>query len=106
MPQARRRSVGVELPAFGERAGARGTTIPRPPAANSLPENRMSEDARMAAIKAALDGYVDPYLGEALGTAQAVKAVEPLGTGVLARIAHGFPVAGPNGGYAAALEAG
>ena len=32
----------------------------------------MSEDARIAAIKAALDGYVDPYLGDSLGTAQAV----------------------------------
>ena len=60
----------------------------------------------MAAIKAALDGYVDPYLGDSLGTAQAVKAVAPLGTGVVARIALGFPVGGPNGGYAAELEAG
>jgi ATP-binding protein involved in chromosome partitioning len=106
MPQAACGSVGVALEAFDEQAGPRGTTISRPPAANSLPENRMSEDARTAAIKAALDGYVDPYLGESLGTAQAVKAVEARGQGVVARIALGFPVGGPNGGYAAELEAG
>ena len=66
----------------------------------------MSEDARTAAVKAALDGYVDPYLGESLGTAQAVKALEPSGAGHLARIELGFPVGGPGGGYAAELEAG
>jgi len=37
----------------------------------------MSEDTRAAAVKAALDAYVDPYLGEPLGAAQAVKTVEP-----------------------------
>jgi ATP-binding protein involved in chromosome partitioning len=66
----------------------------------------MSEDARTAAVKAALDGYVDPYLGDTLGAAQAVKAVEPRAGGFLARIALGFPVGGPGGGYAAELEAG
>ena len=61
----------------------------------------MSEDARIAAVKAALDRYADPYVGDTLGAAQAVRAVEPHGEGLLARIAFGFPV----GGYASVLEA-
>jgi ATP-binding protein involved in chromosome partitioning len=65
----------------------------------------MSEDARTAAIKAALDRYVDPYLGDTLGAAQAVQAVEPRGAGHMARITLGFPVGGPGGGYAPELEA-
>jgi ATP-binding protein involved in chromosome partitioning len=59
----------------------------------------MSEDSALAAIKAALDRYVDPYLGETLGSAQAVRSVEARGTRVVAKIALGFPV----GGYANAL---
>ncbi len=67
----------------------------------------MSEDARAAAVKAALDGYVDPYLGDSLGAAQAVKAVGAARAGgYLARMALGFPVGGPGGGYAPELEAG
>src|SRR5690348_2553348 len=93
MPQARRGSVVYNL------APARRHSP-------TFPENRMSEDARAAAVKAALDGYVDPYLGDTLGAAQAVKAVEPHAGGFLARIALGFPVGGPGGGYAPELEAG
>jgi ATP-binding protein involved in chromosome partitioning len=66
----------------------------------------MSEDAIIAAIKAALDRYTDPYLGDTLGTAQAVRAVEPHAGGYVARIVVGFPVGGPSGGYAAELDAG
>src|SRR5689334_24535997 len=65
----------------------------------------MSEDARTAAVKAALDRYVDPYVGDTLGAAQAVQAVEPRGAGHMARITLGFPVGGPGGGYAPELEA-
>jgi ATP-binding protein involved in chromosome partitioning len=61
----------------------------------------MSEDSALAAIKAALDSYVDPYLADTLGSAQAVRAVEARGTGVVAKIALGFPV----GGYADELTA-
>ena len=61
----------------------------------------MSEDAALAAIKAALDDYVDPYLGETLGSAKAVRSVASRGSRVAAEIALGFPV----GGYAAAFGA-
>jgi len=66
----------------------------------------MSEDARTAAIKAAIETYADPYLGDTLGTAQAVKSVEPRAQGHVAHISLGFPVGGPQGGYASELEAG
>ena len=64
----------------------------------------MSEDATTAAVKAALDRYVDPFLGDTLGAAQAVSTVEPHAGGHLARISLGFPVGGPAGGYAGELE--
>ncbi len=60
----------------------------------------MSEDA-FAALKAALDGYLDPYLGATLGSAGAVRSVEARGGRVVAKIALGFPV----GGYDAELTA-
>ncbi len=52
-------------------------------------------------VRAALEGYVDPYLGETLGTAEAVREVHPSGAGFTARIQLGFPV----GGYRAELQA-
>ena len=54
----------------------------------------MSEDSALAATKAALDRYADPFLGDTLGSAQAVRAVERRGAGVVAMIALGFPVGG------------
>ena len=52
-------------------------------------------------VRAALEAYVDPYLGETLGAAQAVREVVAAGTGFTARIVLGFPV----GGYQAELTA-
>jgi ATP-binding protein involved in chromosome partitioning len=52
-------------------------------------------------VRIALEAYVDPYLGETLGAAQAVEEVRAAGTGYSARIALGFPV----GGYQAELQA-
>jgi ATP-binding protein involved in chromosome partitioning len=66
----------------------------------------MSEDASTAAVKAALDRYSDPCLGDTLGAAQAVRAVEPRSGGHVAHISLGFPVGGPGRGYADELEAG
>ncbi|HSY46375.1 MAG TPA: P-loop NTPase [Steroidobacteraceae bacterium] len=54
----------------------------------------------MNRVRIALEAYVDPYLGETLGTAQAVEEVRAAGTGFSARIALGFPV----GGYQAELQ--
>jgi ATP-binding protein involved in chromosome partitioning len=65
----------------------------------------MSEDSPHAAIKAALDGFVDPFLGDTLGSAQAVRAVEARGPGYVAKIALGFPVGGYAAEFAAALRA-
>jgi len=62
------------------------------------------EDA-LATVRAALDAYVDPYLGEPLGTAQAVREVRPAGTGFAARITLGFPVGGYDAELTAALGA-
>jgi len=46
---------------------------------------------------------VDPYLGETLGAAQAIREVRPAGAGFGARIALGFPVGGYQAELAAAL---
>jgi ATP-binding protein involved in chromosome partitioning len=45
-------------------------------------------------VRRTLEAYVDPYLGESLGAAQAVRAVRPEGGGFSAQIVLGFPVGG------------
>jgi ATP-binding protein involved in chromosome partitioning len=52
-------------------------------------------------VRVALEAYVDPYLGESLGAASAVREVRRSGEGFEARLALGFPV----GGYQAELRA-
>ena len=61
----------------------------------------MSDNPNLATLRAALERYVDPYLGEAFGTAGAVREVTAHGAEYVATIALGFPV----GGYQAELEA-
>jgi len=61
---------------------------------------RMTE-ASVNAVRAALDAYLDPYLQDTLGAAQAVREVRAAGEGFTARLALGFPV----GGYRAELTA-
>jgi ATP-binding protein involved in chromosome partitioning len=56
-------------------------------------------------VRAALEAYVDPYLGEPLGAAQAIREVRPAGAGFSARIALGFPVGGYDAELGAALGA-
>lgn len=63
----------------------------------------MMDDSNLNALRAALDSYVDPYLGESLGAAQAVQGLEAAGAGVLARIRLGFPVGGYRSELAQAL---
>jgi len=65
----------------------------------------MIAESTVNAVRAALEGYPDPYLGETLGAAQAIREVRPLGQGVGARIALGFPVGGYQPELAAALAA-
>jgi ATP-binding protein involved in chromosome partitioning len=64
----------------------------------------MTDDATLTALRAALDSYVDPYLGESLGAAQAVQELAGSATGATARIRLGFPVGGYRDELAAALE--
>src|SRR4029077_4033594 len=61
----------------------------------------MIPESSVEAVRAALEAYADPYLGETLGAAQAVREVRALGGSLNARIALGFPV----GGYQAELTA-
>src|ERR1700687_213631 len=58
-------------------------------------------EASVDAVRAALDAYLDPYLQDTLGAAQAVREVRAAGEGFAARVALGFPV----GGYQAELTA-
>src|SRR5579859_6403786 len=64
----------------------------------------MSDAATLTPLRAALDSYVDPYLGESLGAAQAVQDVTANPGGAHARIRLGFPVGGYQGELAAALQ--
>jgi ATP-binding protein involved in chromosome partitioning len=57
-------------------------------------------DTEIAAARAAIEAYVDPYLRENLGEARAVLGVTETGAGVRARLRYGFPV----GGYAEELR--
>jgi ATP-binding protein involved in chromosome partitioning len=65
----------------------------------------MTAEDTLAAVRAALDAYVDPYLGESLGSAQAVREVRAAGAGFAARITLGFPVGGYEAELAGALAA-
>jgi ATP-binding protein involved in chromosome partitioning len=65
----------------------------------------MIPESTVNAARAALEAYPDPYLGETLGAAQAIREVRVLGEGIGARIALGFPVGGYQAELAAALTA-
>ena len=61
----------------------------------------MIPDSTVNAVRTALEAYSDPYLGESLGAAQAIREVRASGDRIAVRIALGFPV----GGYQAELSA-
>ena len=54
----------------------------------------MTPDETLSAVRAALEAYTDPYLGETLGAAQAVRDVRAAGGGFSAQIVLGFPTGG------------
>ena len=58
----------------------------------------------VTAVRVALEGYSDPYLGETLGTAQAIREVRDVDGTVSARVALGFPVGGYEQEMAQALR--
>ena len=62
----------------------------------------MTPEAPASAVRAALDAYMDPYLGETLGAAQAIREVGGDAGGYTAKIVLGYPV----GGYEKELTAG
>jgi len=62
----------------------------------------MTPESPVNAVRAALDAYLDPYLGETLGAAGAVREVSAAAQGYSARIVLGYPV----GGYRGELTAG
>jgi len=79
-----------------------GATLPAP-YASILDSSgfRMTAEASVDAVRAALDAYLDPYVQDTLGSAQAVREVRAAGGGFTARIVLGFPI----GGYQAQLTA-
>jgi ATP-binding protein involved in chromosome partitioning len=52
----------------------------------------MADDSTLNALRTAIEAYVDPYLGETLGAARAVRDISVQATGYLARITLGFPI--------------
>ena len=64
----------------------------------------MADDSTLNALRAALDSYVDPYLGESLGAAQAVQELAATPAGASARIRLGFPIGGYRDELTAALK--
>ena len=61
----------------------------------------MSTEQSLSSVRAVLEAYVDPYLGETLAAAQAVREVSAAGAGFTATVALGFPA----GGYEPELTA-
>jgi ATP-binding protein involved in chromosome partitioning len=61
----------------------------------------MSDNSTLVNLRCALERFVDPYLGESLGAAGAVREVSARDAGYAVSIALGFPV----GGYQAELTA-
>jgi ATP-binding protein involved in chromosome partitioning len=64
----------------------------------------MPNDAALpAAAKTALDTYPDPFIGETLGAAQAIRSVQIAGDKLVVQVVLGFPVGGYRDELAAAL---
>jgi ATP-binding protein involved in chromosome partitioning len=63
----------------------------------------MADESTLNAIRAALAAYVDPYAGQTLADAQAVRDVSAAAGGYTARIILGFPVGGYQSEFSEAL---
>jgi ATP-binding protein involved in chromosome partitioning len=65
----------------------------------------MPDEPTLNALRTALSAYVDPYAGQSLADAQAVREVEPAAAGgYTARIVLGFPVGGYQKEFSEALS--
>jgi ATP-binding protein involved in chromosome partitioning len=65
----------------------------------------MTLEDSLNSVRAVLDAYVDPYLGESLGAAQALRELSAAAPGFAARLALGYPVGGYQGELSTALTA-
>jgi ATP-binding protein involved in chromosome partitioning len=65
----------------------------------------MADDSTLNAVRSALEAFVDPYLGQTLGQAGALRDLAAAGGGYRARFALGYPVGGYREELTAALEA-
>jgi ATP-binding protein involved in chromosome partitioning len=61
----------------------------------------MASPDTLSTVRSALEAYVDPYLGESLGQAQAIAELRAVANGFAATLVLGLPV----GGYREELEA-
>jgi ATP-binding protein involved in chromosome partitioning len=75
-----------------------------PSSMSAVPPKDMITASSVTAVRAALEAYSDPYLGETLGAAQAIREVRVVGETVSARVALGFPVRGYEAEMADALR--
>src|SRR5579872_5471529 len=65
----------------------------------------MADQSTLNALRSALGAYVDPYAGQSLADAQAVREVSPAADGgYTVRIVLGFPVGGYQNEFAEALR--
>src|SRR5215468_491112 len=62
------------------------------------------DEKTLTAVRAALEAYVDPYLGETLGAAQAVRDVRAAGNALPGEAELGLPTGGYERELAAALN--
>src|SRR6202042_2942281 len=95
------RTYRAQTPAPHAKRAPEDYAIFAPPACQ---RPHMSDNPKTATLRAALDRYVDPYLGETFGNAGAVREVSARDNGYWASIALGFPVGGYHAELAAALE--
>ncbi len=65
----------------------------------------MADDSTLNAVRSALEAFVDPYLGETLGQAGALRDLVAQAAGYRVQIALGYPVGGYREELAAALQA-
>src|SRR6185437_3179939 len=69
------------------------------------PRANMTDDSNLNSVRTAIEAFVDPYQGESLGAAQAVReVVSHASGGYVARIALGFPMGGYRDELAACLQ--
>src|SRR5262249_47696990 len=85
------------------RAVSLPSTIQYIPPLGGFAAINMTPDETLSAVRGALEAYVDPYLGETLGSAQAVREVRATGPGFSAQVVLGFPTGGYQAELAAAL---